>query len=423
MKSAPIDTNTASTNQQRRTQIPLAATLLAAMAAVSLLTTGVSALGPALSLDLDLTRAQFGGFSVVLFAVTAIFSVPFGRLVDVMSHRVGLILTFALTLLALAVLASAESFAGFIGSAIVGGAALAFSNPLTNRMVGLLADPGRRGSIIATKQTGPQISQIITATAYPAVGAALTWRAGFGFGGVLVAVVLALVLLWPLPQVRTGGDQRQVQSELAISRELTHPRRGLGVLTVYAVLSGAVYQSVFFSLPLFAHEQLNLQPELGALTGAVLGATGLVARLVWGSVADRLEKYTIALAAVGALTFGATLLFLASAVFGAAWALWIGAALFGVSGTAVVVLLTSALLRYYSPRHAGTASGILSMGTFAGFASGPLLFGALADSAGYVAAWAGVSAAAALASVLPFALGKQQPQKDLPSSHSAATRL
>ncbi|MEV7646863.1 MFS transporter [Arthrobacter sp. NPDC089319] len=385
------------------------------MGAASLLTTGVSALGPMLSTGLDLSRAQFGAFAVVLFTSTALLSVPFGRWVDGMNYRVGLAMNFGLALLALLTLATAVSYSGFIGSAVLGGAALAFSNPLTNRMVGLLSDPVRQGSLIATKQIGPQVSQIITATLYPAVAAVLTWRAGFGLGAILLSLVLAAVLLWLLPRVKGQPQRHEATLKEENTRRLAHPKRGLTVFTVFALLSGVVYQTVFFTLPLFAHEQLHFEPGLAALTGGVLGATGLLARLAWGALADRLTNYTTALVVIGALTVTSVLLFLAAGAFEISWALWTGAAVFGASGTAVTVLLTSALLRYYPPERAGTATGLVSMGTFVGFASGPFLFGAMADSIGYADAWTAVAVVAAVATILPFAVGPQRSRTKAPT--------
>ncbi|MDQ0120824.1 MFS family permease [Pseudarthrobacter defluvii] len=373
--------------------------LLLAVAAAPLLTSGVSVLGPTLRSELNLSRAQFGLFAVVIFSVAAAVSVPLGKLSDRISHKTGLVLNFTLAFAALMVLATATSAAGFIASAVVGGAALGMSNPLTNRMVNVLAHPAHRGRIVATKQVGVQVAQVISALIYPMVAGLLNWRAGPGIGAFLVVVALGVILAWLLPRslfpAKDGSSLHPVGDEIRAS-----PRFGMIVLTLYAVLSGIIYQAAFLTLPLFAHEVFALTPGAAALTGAVLGAAGLVSRLAWGTMSDKRQNAASALLLVAGLTSISLLLLVLAAMYTAGWALWAGTVLYGVSGTAVTVVLTSTILLHFPPARIGRVSGVVALGTFAGFAFGPMLFGFMVDSAGYPVAWTALAVCAALAGCL-----------------------
>lgn len=381
-------------------QASLSATLLLAVAAAPLLTSGVSVLGPSLRTELELSRAQFGLFAVVIFSVAAAVSVPLGKLSDLVSHKTGLVLNFALAFAALIVLATASSAAGFIASAVIGGAALGISNPLTNRMVNVLGHPARRGRIVATKQVGVQVAQVISALLYPVVAGLLTWRAGPGFGALLVAASLWAILAWLLPRSLSptkSFDNGPRPGHIAVEAP---PRFGVFVLSVYAVLSGIIYQAAFLTLPLFAHEVFGLTTSGAAMTGAVLGAAGLASRLAWGAVSDRWQNAASALMIVAGLTCASLLLFLAATAYTSEWALWAGTVLYGISGTAVTVVLTSTILLYFPPSTVGRVSGVVSLGTFAGFAAGPFLFGIIVDHTGYAVAWIALAACAALAGCL-----------------------
>ncbi|WP_324274946.1 hypothetical protein [Blastococcus brunescens] len=76
---------TASMTRPRR--VAFAATLTLTMAGPPLVVIALSAFGPWVVADLDLTRAQFGSFATVAFAVAAALSAVGGRLVDRVGGR------------------------------------------------------------------------------------------------------------------------------------------------------------------------------------------------------------------------------------------------------------------------------------------------------------------------------------------------
>lgn len=404
-RSAPADRRNHIAMPPSRRQPALTVTLLVAMTAAPMITCGVSALAPLLRSELNLSRTELGSFAIVLYTATAVLSVPLGRFVDKTPYRAGLVLNYVLAATALVTMAVARSYPGLLIAAGIGGMALALSNPVTNYMVGALSDPARRGIILATKHTGVQLGQMLTALLYPAAAAVLTWRAGFGLGALLVVIALSITLLWLLPRIeRTAKVGAGSEGTPLLHVPSARPRQVLTVYVIYAVLSGLIFQAIAFGLPLFAHESLHLSVGASAMTVAVLGATGFASRLGWGRLTDRSRHTRWMLVSVSALTVAAILLLLAASAHQVAWALWAGAAIYGASGAAVTVILTSAVLRGYPLASTGLVTGVVSLGTFVGFAVGPTLFGLITDFAGYPTAWTALAATAGVAALIPLTL-------------------
>jgi MFS family permease len=94
----------------------------------------------------------------------------------------------------------------------------------------------------------------------------------------------------------------------------------------------------------------------------------------------------LAILAVGAVAGIACLL--AAGAWHAPALLWAGVALHGATVLGANVITNAAVLVVVPPERIGAASGVLSMGMYAGFALGPLLMGVLADATGaFDAGW------------------------------------
>lgn len=377
----------------------LGAVLTLATGIGPLLTTGVSALGPLLSRDLNLTRVEFGSFAVVACLSAALLSTPLGWAADRLSQRTGILMLHGFGLCAMAAAALSQSMAGLWVSAVFGGAALGLANPLTNGMVALWVEPGRRGMLVGVKQTGVQLIQVFTSLAYPLAASLVSWQAGF-----LVGAVVTLISLW----VALHYLHRRPQCAAPTRAFRNRPRRvkavGLAWLVAYAFLSGVQYQTLATYLPLFAFEGLHLRAEIAALCGVVLGVSGLVSRLVWGRLTERFKAPGVPLALIAVFSAVAVGLVAGSSLWGAQVLMWTGTALYGLSGTAAMVILLTVVMRLVPGSRAGAATGRISMGLFAGFAAGPVLFGMLADHTGYSASWVSLLAVSVMMILAPLGL-------------------
>ncbi len=135
---------TASMSRSRRAAF--GATLTLTMAGPPLIVIALSAFGPWVVVDLDLTRAQFGSFAMVAFAVAAALSAVGGRLVDRVGGRPAAMVVCGGACVALLLVAAAPTYGLVLAAVALSGFLLALANPATNLLVSTHVPPGRRAS-------------------------------------------------------------------------------------------------------------------------------------------------------------------------------------------------------------------------------------------------------------------------------------
>lgn len=360
----------------------LVATLALAMAMSPLLVQGLTAMSPLIVAELGLSRAQFGAFATTSFLVGTLGSSLAGGLVDRADPRRAMVVLHVAGGASVVVAALAQSYAWIIVGVVISGVVLAMANPLTNRLIVAFTRTAGRGTIMGIKQAGVQMAQAFAGLVLPVLALLLGWRGSLASAAVLAMVGLLLTARYIPAATATDGA--------------LHPPRRQGRaplppivwwLTGYAVLSGFALQAGNVYLPLYGYEALGLaSATAGALT-AVVGVVGLASRIFWGGVMERAAAprfVLLGLAGGGAL--GVALIALAEVVHPAL--VWVGAGLFGATGLAANVVLMVVVLQVVPTESVGRATGVLSMGLFAGFTAGPVTIGVLVDATGsYRVGW------------------------------------
>jgi hypothetical protein len=139
----------------------------------------------------------------------------------------------------------------------------------------------------------------------------------------------------------------------------------------YSFFSGLGQQSTNVYLPLFAHREVGFDLATAGLTTAVAGAIGVAARIFWA---------LLVLLWLGALR--ASLILVTADQTASAALLWTGKALHATTILGVNVVIISGPMRGTPESRVGAASGLISLGMYAGFASGPLAMGTLLQWSG-----------------------------------------
>jgi MFS family permease len=101
--------------------------------------------------------------------------------------------------------------------------------------------------------------------------------------------------------------------------------------------------------------------------------------------------------------------------FGAPALLWLGVVLHGATILGTNVVIMAGVMRVVPAARVGAATGVVSMGMYAGFATGPLLTGLLLESTGnFNSGWVLVGAGYALCVVLALFLRRHGNRSGVP---------
>lgn len=334
-----------------------------------------------------LSPAQLGIAISVYFGVSALASVPAGRLVE--RHGSGptaraAIVLSAASLLAVALLANSALTLTLLLAA--GAGANALGQIAGNAALARHAPPGRQGLSFGTKQAAIPLSTLLAGAAVPTVALTLGWRWAF-----VLAALLALSAFPVAPSAPAVHRDRAASSG--------HATAGLVVVAVAATLAAGSANALGTFL-VDATVARGVDPGPAGLALTLGGAVCVVARVLGGYLADRLPDRQLTVISaqliVGAgglalLTLGGNPVLIIGVVlgFGLGWA-WPG-------------LMNFAVVRLH-PQAPAAATSVTQTGVYAGGCLGPLTLGFVATHFGYTTMWL-TAASAMLGAALCMALG------------------
>ena len=361
-----------------------AATLAAGMAASTFVQFFFGNLAPFLLDEFEVSRSRLGLLTTVAFVVGGLGSLPAGRLVDRLGGRRVLVGLLGLVIVATLGMALAPSFTAMLVGAGLAGGALAGCNPTTNKLIADHLEPGERGWIVGIKQAGVQFGAFFTGAILPFTAVSLGWRWALAVTiAVPAAAIAATLLLIP----SGSGSLEEPRSSAG--------RTPLGStvwwMTAYAALMGAGVAAIGAWIPLYAQEGVGLTVKSAGVLAAAIGVVGIASRVAWGWGTERIGQFSMPLAVMGLGSTIASLLLMAAPGTGQ-WLLWVAAVLFGASAVTWNAVGMLAIVAEVDSDVAGTASGMVLSGFYAGFVVSPILFGYSVDrTGGYVWGWGGIA--------------------------------
>ncbi len=267
--------------------------------------------------------------------------------------------------------------AGAVLASVLIGCGYALTNPAASHLLFRFAPRHRQNLIFALKQTGVPLGGVLVALLLPALAERLDWQAAM-----LVGAGLLMLAMLPLAAMRGRLDTDRDRTTRVTGDMLAgvllvvrHPRlRALAVM-------GLTYAS--FQLCLFAFLVTMLAQDFGwplvaagqMATGMQIG--GVVGRIAWSMLADRVGHGLELLAANGC---GSVLFALVLATATPAWPTWalafvlfgFGFCLVGWNG-----LWMAEIARTCRPQEVGLATGGVLVFTFSGIVLGPAAFATL----------------------------------------------
>lgn len=363
------------------------AALVAVQVAVSYLQYGVPVLLPFLRPALGLDGPRSGAVAVATQAGSALALIAAGRAAERWGERrmltVGLMAAAGCTLLAARGGAFLPVFLALGGA----GVGVAVSHPAGTRAV-LRAFPARRRALaMGLRQTAVTAGAMLAALIAPRLAQAVGWRAALSVSAVVVllAAALALTALRGLEEAPAGGTT-------AVPLRALLRRRGIVVASLLSALLATAQFCLTAYLVLDARERFRLTVTAAAALLALANLTSIPARIVLGAVSDRRGRGRAPLIGLLGLLSGVALALLAllpatvPLVLLLAVAMALGATALGWTG-----LMATLIAEQAGPAAAATATGLQLTVLFGTVSLTPPLFGAVADAAGYRAAWLGLA--------------------------------
>jgi MFS family permease len=284
------------------------------------------------------------------------------------------------------------------------GAAHGLVNPASSTILVLAAPSRMRSMIFSIKQTGVPAGGVIAGTLVPLLLLWTSWQ-----NAVLVLALASSVLVVVLFPFRRIYDRDRRRQPLQIRRfaapvaEVWANRR----IRELAVVSG-VYSAVQMSFTTYLVSFLKIELAYSLVAaGLIFSAAqiaGVLGRVIWGAVADRVLNPRRVLAILG-LTMA--LCGAAASSFSASWPLWavLGICLlYGATAVGWNGVFLAEVARLAPDGRVAIVTGGTQFFTFAGVFIGPPVFGAVAAAAGSYAAGFALIAALPFVAVLALAV-------------------
>jgi MFS family permease len=366
--------------------------------------TASAVLAPEIAREFGVETRWIGVFVGIVYAGGMFGSLASGGFIEAHgSIRVSQVcVAFCALGVATMALAPSHAIALLIAAAMLIGLGYGPITPASSQLLQRTAPPERMALTFSIKQTGVPAGAALSGALLPGLALAAGWRTAFA----LAAVVGGLVLVVAQPiRARLDVERRPrgrftfagIFAPLALLQK-SPPLRNLALVS----LAYSATQVCLMSF-LVVHLTESLHWPLVAAGFALTAATvaGVVGRIAWGYVADRLLAPRIVLASIGLLAAacGVGMSFATSAWPSAA--IVVLAALFGSTAIGWNGVQLSEVARIAPAGTAGKVTGATGFVTFAGVVIGPPSFALLSSlTGGYragFATFAALNAGAALA--------------------------
>jgi predicted MFS family arabinose efflux permease len=343
-----------------------------------------AAIGPVLTDALHLSRAQLGLLTSAIWGGMLLGMLPFGLLIDRRGER-AVVALGALVLAAFLLLAAqASSFLPLFLLLIPAAVGASCAGPGGTRAIAAWFPGHQRGMALGIRQTGVTAAGIISAIALPPLAVKLGWQAPFrSVAGLALLSALVFSLFYREPQ----AGRRTTMSPLDVGRLLRS--RTFLLATGYGwIFMGALGAAITY-LTVSLHQQQGLSAVDAGFFLGVLQLGGVVGRVGWGMLSDRLGSRGRTMSLAGTVTVAASL---ALAVLGhrAVPTLALGALVFvlGISALGWNTIYIALCAEAGPADRAATVVGLGTTVTFTGMVTVTPLFGLIADrSGGFVLSW------------------------------------
>ncbi|MCC6611269.1 MAG: MFS transporter [Burkholderiales bacterium] len=358
------------------------AVTLATQTLASIALIAPSVLAPAAAADLGVAPQAIGIFVAAAYLLAMLSGLAAGGLIAGLGPVRVCQLALVLGGAGLALGAPGEVTLIFAAAVLIG-YGYGIVNPTSSHILAANTPRRRMGLIFSIKQTGVPLGGAIAGAAVPPLVLAAGWQGTLlVLAGVCALAALALQPVRPRFDARREAAPRTSWSRMAEPVRLVLASPGLRVLALTSLVYSQVQLVVVTYLVPFFNLRLGHSLVVAGLIYAVAHGAGVVGRVIWGAIADRLRAPGIVLAFLGFTASGCGL---ATALASPGWPVGVLiaiAALYGASAVGWNGVYLSEVARRAPPDQVGVATGGTQFFTFFGALSGPPIFAALVWATG-----------------------------------------
>jgi len=244
-------------------------------------------MAPFLRDDLEITRAQVGMFTSIIYLGMVFFGTHAGWLTDKFGIRFFLLAGPGAMGLVFLCLPLTHSFIPALSIVFIAGLGYQFINPTTVKTLSRWFPPRMRCTAISIKQSGISFGGAVGAVLIPVIALAWGWR---GTMIVIGGIILAVVFLCRIYYRESSTGVKAAKSQLITMKGLlqTITKRNL----VLQSLAGAMYciPSIVIAtyLVLYLKETLSISVVVAGTCLMVAQLSTVAGRILWGVISDRL---------------------------------------------------------------------------------------------------------------------------------------
>lgn len=370
-----------------------------------------AAIAPELARALDLPVSMIGFQISLAYVGATLMSLAAGlvqrRLGAVRANQVAsLVIVVSLSLIALPHPAA-------LGTGTVGlGIAYGLTNPAAAHLMMKIATGANRNLIFSIKQTGQPLGGVVAGLLAPPIAVAFGWQWSLLAGaGLAFCVMLAIQ---PLRSAMDGDRDPTTKFRGAVFRDvgLLLSMRNLRYLALVGLCLAAVQLALMGFAVAMLTEEIGLTLVTAGVGLAVIQVAGVVGRISWGVVADRIRnarRAMIATQVISILAAAATAMLApgmpVAVVFGVLF-------LFGFSAVGWNGVFMAEVARLAPEGRTGSATGGVLVPVFIGVMIGPMLLTGVHELLGsYTLSLLVISALTAFAILPTMAIGSGAAKK------------
>lgn len=347
----------------------------------------VGVLAPIIEREIDVPGAMTGQFIAVMFGSSAVCALLSGYLADrVRPTRLAMV-QLTLATVGFGIFIFASNAPTIFTATVIGGMAMSFMGPLSNRIIVNYLPSRLHASAIGWRSLGPQMGVVFIGTLFALTGEFVYWRITITIVTLLIIVfaVFAVALLMRRNTHDHSTDTGSAHSAMItpVTDRVANPI--VWWLMPYTFLANGVISSVSAYMIYFAFTEIELPQATASVSAAVVSGTSIIARLAWVRIMT--PRNAVRLMVTASLATAAAALLLVFSVDLGLVAFWVGVVMVGAFGVGASPMSQVLLVWNTNAKYIGRVSSVNGLVGSSGMTLQPFVMSLVVAAIGVAESW------------------------------------